>query len=102
MSVDFGPLQSACRDTFGSTVTYTPASSGTPETIAGVFNAKTLVVEDGLAVLVDQPTLGVKLADFSDEPRVGDTCVVNAVSYKVGHVDKDGEGMATLNLQRTS
>lgn len=91
----------ACKGTFGETVSYTPAG-GSAESITGIFNAKTQVVEDGLPVILDQPNLGVVLADLSSAPRVGDTVVVRGVSYRVSNVENDGEGGSVLSLQKAS
>ena len=102
MAIDLGPLQRACRDTWGDSVTYTPVATGTPATITGVFEMQTYVAEGGTPVLSSVPVLGVVLADLAAAPRIGDGVVVNAVSYKVADVQNDGQGMAALTLQRAS
>lgn len=91
----------ACVATFGESVTYTP-QGGSPESITGIFNARTEQVDLASGVLSYQPTLGVKVADLSTSPRVGDTLTVRSQGYRVVDIDEDGEGGAVLLLHRTS
>lgn len=101
MAVNFGPVQKACRDTFGETVSFTPAG-GSAVSITAIFNLRSEVVEDGLAVIVHRPSIGIKTADLAASPRVGDAVTVRSVSYKIANVEDDGEGMHICLLHRTS
>ena len=90
-------------DTFGESVTHTPADGGDAQTVTGVFaNQHVAVLQGGVEVVTTRPTLGIKLSDFDSEPVQGDTLTINSVTYKVSEVDKDGEGGATLILHRAS
>lgn len=93
----------ACRTTFGESVSYTP-SGGSPATIQGVFNAKTVMLEDGVPVQSKIPTLMIRLADLGEDfsPSRLDTVVIRGVTYGVKEIDEDGEGGAHLELKATT
>lgn len=88
------------RDTFPSDVIYTPASTGTPVPLTGVFNAaKQVLTEAGSegSTTSTRPTLWIRLADVSVAPAQGDTFELDSgVSYKVTDVQVDGAGGAEL------
>lgn len=92
---------SACRDAFGEAVTYTPQGESA-ESIRGIFNAKSTVINDGIPILTNDPSLGVKLSDFTstNAPQDEDTVVVRGTTYKVAEVSRDGEGGAELRLRK--
>jgi len=90
----------ACRDVFGIAATYTPAV-GLACAISGVLDAPGTVVEVSGTVPVQTttPTLDVREADLT--PLVatqGDTVTIGAITYEVGHVEPDGNGMVRLFL----
>lgn len=98
-------LTKTVRDTFPTTVTYTP-ENGSPESITAVFDISARVVEvdrdTGLNVDSTAPTLTVRLADLSDTPHVRDQAVIGSTTYEVYRVEPDGSGMAALRLTEVS
>ncbi len=102
MAVDFGPMQEACRETFGETVSYTPAG-GEATSVTGVFNLRSQELSaEGVVINALRPNLGIKTDDLEDEPAQGDTVSVRGVTYKVAEVEDDGEGWTVLYLHRAS
>lgn len=89
--------------TFGDPVLYQPAT-GTPFQVPlAVFTAPFEAIELGggeASVSTGTPTLGVDLADFPSAPAIGDTLVREGVTWRVSDVQRDGQGGATLRLQR--
>lgn len=95
-------MTAVVRDAFGRTVTYTPASTGTPETITAILDTRWME----LAGAGDAPqsaqvtTLTVRTPDLSVYPAQGDTLTVGGVSYRVEDVQADGGLMPLLILGR--
>lgn len=92
-----------CRDTFTTTLTYTPAV-GAPFALKGIFDAAYQQVEllDGAPVQTIQPKLGVRLKDFPPgfPPKEGDRCTINGTNYRVSEFQTDGEAGAALMLHK--
>lgn len=93
--------------TFGRSIAYTHTASGITETIRAPLDTVWLETQgdgegtqSGVAVLLD-----VRLADLSAYPVAGnspDTLVHDGTRYKVADVQPDGDGMAALELIKTS
>ena len=96
-------MHAACRDTFGLSVTYTPALTGTPATLTAVHDVEFLLVDggNGAPVATQQTWLDVVLTNLLAAPLSGDAVTIGAVGYTVGHVENDGQGMARLHLLKT-
>ena len=92
-----------CRDTFTTTLTYTPIV-GAPFTLKGIFDAAYQQIEllDGASVQTIRPRLGVRLRDFPPgfPPKEGDRCTINSVNYRVAESQPDGEAGAALMLHK--
>jgi len=106
MPVDFdklvlGPAMAA----FGRPVTFDPVKSqpGAPVfEVLGVFDNEHVEVEEiGGEVYHStvQPTLGVKLSDFTVPPEQGDRPTIDGVVYEVQDPQPDGQGGAKLILK---
>ena len=94
--------QDAAFELFGRDVTYTP-SGGSATTIRGIFrDAETGVDDLGLTVSTNQPILDVRGSDIPSVQLSADTFIVDAVSYSVADVLRDGEGLTRLRLVRTN
>jgi hypothetical protein len=110
--VDFSPVHEAVLATFSrrdptgeSDVIYTPGGAGgTPVVIRGIFRSshKELDLNSGAIVSSNQPLIGVRLADLlpSGQANRDDVVTIGGFNYTVVEVMKDGEGMATLRLNR--
>lgn len=92
----------ACRDLYGTSVTYTPVSTGVDESIAGILDESWESVDAGGEVPQNAllPVLDLRLADLSVAPAQGDSLVVDGVSYSVIDVQIDGQGGCKLPLHR--
>lgn len=90
-----------CRDTFTTSLTYTP-TVGAPFTLKAIFDAAYQQIEmlDGAAVQTTQPMLGVRLRDFATPPTAGDRCTINGTNYRVSAFEPDGEAGAKLFLHK--
>lgn len=88
--------------TFGQAVTYTP-TVGAPVDIVGVFDKAHTEVTLGHAAPVSSthPTLGIKLSVLALRPVRGDAVLIASISYRVIDCEDDGQGGASLRLQRT-
>lgn len=101
------PMMSA--DVFGENIqpTYRPAVGGSFQ-IDGVFDAPYLGLAmgpDGEPVAaLQQPVLGVRLAQFAVLPLQGDQITIASTgkTYVVANVEPDGKGWAKLILMSTS
>lgn len=87
---------------FGEPVTYVPAA-GQPITVSGVFDeayTEVIVGGDGIPVTSVMPVLGVRIAQFPQLPRQGDTLTVQRTGerFTVREVRDDGHGCAKLML----
>jgi hypothetical protein len=89
------------RRTYGEAVTYTPASTGIPESISCPFDAAVEVVEmqGDVPVVGVAPVIDVVLSDLTVRPRgrpVGsadrDLVTVRAQAYSVLRVEPGGHG----------
>lgn len=91
----------ACRDVFGSSVSYTPASGGGPYELVAIFDRPFQAVELGpseVAIAGRRPVLDVILADLPISPAVGDSLTVDGGSYTVEEIEPDGRGGVKLLL----
>lgn len=68
----------------------------------GVYAVKQVTVrlEDGGIFTDQQPTLGIKLADYPVPPVQGDSFVRAGVTWNVWDVQPDGQGGADLVLKQ--
>ncbi len=90
---------------FGENVTYSPATGGSFQ-VQGIFDAATREVDPmtGVYVTTANPCLGVRLSQFADPPKQGDTVEVPSVSktFVVKEVRPDSHGEARLMLNRVA
>lgn len=95
-------IQTAGQNTFGETVVFTPASTGTPETVTGIFDAEHHYQEVmGDAVIeTSRPRLIVRLAALSEAPLRTDAITVRSTNYTVIEVMPDGQGDIELVLEK--
>ena len=91
---------------FGAPILFTPTASqpGIPAYPArGVFAVKQVTVREEEIVFTDQqPTLGIKLADYPVPPKQRDSFVRAGVTWFVWDVQPDGQGGADLVLKETA
>lgn len=105
MTYNPGAVMGTCVGVFGEAVEYRPQPSGTAYSFRGIFNEKTLIqdITTGSLVLVDHPTLGVKLSDLSSgHPKQGDRISVRGTEYRIEKIERDGEAGAVLVLMKVS
>lgn len=89
----------AVRNTFGETVTYTPASGAPAFQLVAPFDAAFAVVEiqAGVPVTSVRPVLDVRLADLPAAPEQGDTYTrASGAVFEVAEVQLGGHGTAKL------
>lgn len=98
----------ACIETFAIDTTYTPPS-GSPAAVRGVFDRPSQDVafalgggELPMAVASFRPTLGVKLASLPGGVAVRGATVgpIGGLTFKVAEIVEDGQGGASLVLER--
>lgn len=83
----------ATRVAFGETLTWTPASTGVPESITAPFDdawEDAELFDPGEIVTV--PMVGLRKGDLSVAPAQGDTVVARGVTYEVTELRDDGHG----------
>ena len=94
-------IQEAGQTIFGETVTYTP-TSGTPETVTGIFDAEHHFQEviGETVIETSRPRLVVRSASLSTDPVRTNTVAVRGVTYTVLEVQPDGQGDIELILEK--
>ena len=104
MALDFSALVlGSAMAVFADPIALTPTVS-IPGALAyparGVFAVKQVTVrlEEGLFT-DQQPTLGIKLADYPVPPKQGDSFVRAGVAWTIWDVQPDGQGGADLVLK---
>lgn len=101
--VDVSVARKAGLETFGDSVVYSPAAGGSFTVPLAVYTGPVDTFEIGsgeASVSSTSPTLLVDLGDFPAPPLIGDTLVRDGVTWRVSDVQRDGQGGATLRLQR--
>ncbi|OQB05778.1 MAG: hypothetical protein BWY19_00803 [bacterium ADurb.Bin212] len=90
-----------CRDTFSSTILYTPKLLAQRELI-GIFDEAYQVVEilDGASVASVKPRLGLRLLDLDFYPQNFDEVTINGTDYRVVEIQPDGEAGIQLFLHK--
>lgn len=86
---------------FGGTVTHLPRV-GQAQDFRGIWSETYLAVnpEDGVSVMSSDPNVGVRLSDLKTQPSKEDIIVRRGVRYIVRAIEPDGEGGATLILEK--
>lgn len=92
---------SQCVKTFATSVIYIP-KVGPQKTINAVFDKDYAEVEilDGPPVQSTGPRIGIRVADLDAQPTRGDKCTISGVTYRVDEYRPDGQGGATLILDK--
>mgnify|MGYP000727945553 CR=1 FL=1 len=87
---------------FGESVTFLPPSPASSFTGKGIFTAAHKEVDPnaGAVISTNEPVLGVRLSDFATIPDNSWRVTVREVTYRVVDRQDDGEGGATLFLQK--
>ena len=87
-------IQTAGQTVFGESVTFTPSSTSTPETVTGIFDAEAVVQEPVGDVMIEttKPMVTLKIASLSGSPVRGDTIAIRSINYKVLELQPDGHG----------
>lgn len=101
MSV-FNGLAEIFRSTFGEPVTYRPAS-GAPREISVIWIMPATVVSDDFAagVIVDRPTVHIRVADLAAAPAENDEIDRLGVAWRVAAPPlPDGKGMTAVYVER--
>jgi hypothetical protein len=93
--LDFSALNSACRDTFGTTVTHVPQVGPEQELIAIVDDPVQLgdQVLPGVLMVVSAPIVA-----FNTSAMRNDTIRIAAAEYRVFAKAEDSGGMVHLSL----
>lgn len=93
-------LSSSLR-VFGESIKFFPKSGGVLN-IRGIFDNDFQVLDPDTEQMIssNQPGLGVNLNDFEVDPRVEDQCEIRGIKYRVTEVREDGQGGATLLLNK--
>lgn len=106
MTIDFDQLAIApCMAAFGQPALFRP-SAGIPVPLVGVFNRFSRDEKfdtEGNLLLVQQPTLGVRIADLiagAPLPQRGDTVEIDGAVYEIAESVPDGIGHLAIKLKR--
>jgi len=101
--VDFEPVVSAGIETFGRTVTYSPAG-GTPFSLEAIYTRphEGIAIGNGSTeISTTSPRIRVRLSDFASPPARGDTVTIDSTVFRVTDVETDIENVgAHLILRR--
>lgn len=105
MAVDWDALVLApAMAVFSDPIVLTPTvsqPSAAPFLACGVFAVKQVTVQTAEGEFTDQqPTLGIRLADFPVPPKQGDSFVRAGVVWNIYDVQPDGQGGADLVLKQ--
>lgn len=96
-------LLGACTSSsaFGEEITHLP-KVGAPQTLQGIWSDvyASADPETGLSVMSSEPNVGVRLVDFIRKPEQGDIIVRRGERYSIRVPQPDGEGGATLVLEK--
>lgn len=94
-------VQRQALSVFGEPATYTPVGSSSPLEIRVTFDSlyQSVDPETRVAIEMEDPHVGVKLSDLSQDPRHSDVIAVRGKVYKVRRIEPDGQGMAKLFLE---
>jgi hypothetical protein len=87
--------------TFGEQVTYYPKVGGVVQ-IQAIFDHDYQAIDPNTEQVIsaNQPALGVNLNDIKFSPAQGDQVKIRNVTYRVVDAREDGQGGATLLLNR--
>lgn len=89
---------------FSDPIAFTPAASqpgAAPFLARGVFAVKQVTVKTDQGEFTDQqPTLGIRLADYPVPPKQGDNLLRTGMVWNVYDVQPDGQGGADLVLKQ--
>lgn len=93
-----GLVNTACRNTFGQSVTIAG------QAITGVYDAayQETTVQNGAPVSSTAPIVQFKTSDFSGTVAQDDAVVAGGVTYRVYKVEPDGQGWTLLRLKRAT
>lgn len=103
--VDFDALVlGPCLNTFGQTVTFTPAVGDAVEVTAIFMDGYTHASQtlDGMAVISSNPILGCRATDFDTEPARDDVFSVSGTDYRVVETNPDGLGHLLVQLMKAA
>jgi len=97
-------LSTAVASPLGQAVTYTPALSGVPATIRGVFNRDYIesLTETGQPVGVGTALLTVYASNLLAAPLRTDAVTVGGSNWTVGEVINDGQSAYRLRLREAA
>lgn len=97
-------MDAALVGSLGEPTTYTPATTGVPKAVTGIFDAAYVRVDVGRAGVGSAgPALFYRESDLpADAAAPGAEIVVRGVTYRVDEVQKDGQGGVRLLLKRRS
>lgn len=80
--------------------------NGAPFVGRGVYSSRPVDVQmqDGTIFSDQETSLGIRLAEFTVPPEIGDRIKVDGVEglYWVGDIDTDGQGGAVILLRNTA
>ncbi len=95
-------VSTACRNTWGQPVTYTPVSTGIAESITAILDTRWIDVAGGgeASQSAQVATLQVRSDDLSVYPEQGDTLTTAGRNYRVDDVQTDNGDMPLLILGR--
>lgn len=99
MAVETNDDRTALLADFGVSATYTP-TGGSASTITGIFDNDVQEVDAGgtATFAVEIPRFLCRTLDTSTAAE-GDSIVIDAVTYSVLSVFRDGQGMTELRLE---
>lgn len=91
----------AARDHLGQTATYTPASTGTPQTVRVIYDRRSILLNaiGEVGVREQMVEIQARSADLSPSPIVGDAFVVGGQTWRVVDAPQaDGQGGIVIKL----
>lgn len=92
----------AVGERLGEVVTYTPGT-GSPVSVAGVYDAAYLLVDVGgqSGVSSTRPAVSLLLSDLPSDPKLDPAArvTIRTIVYKAWKVEPDGQGRTQMILQ---
>lgn len=90
-----------CTATFGGDCVHAPENFPR-QNFEGIWSDVYITADPdtGLMVSTSEPNIGVRLADFNRPPKKGDKIIRKNIHYFIRALEPDGEGGATLVLEK--
>ncbi|MBK68020.1 MAG: hypothetical protein CMP22_07825 [Rickettsiales bacterium] len=94
-------LLGACLSVMGQPLTYIDEDENVYQ-LQGIFSNEFEAVDPntGYEIISSVPNIGIRLSEWPKVPVFEEAISINEVNYKVRHTEEDGEGGATVFLDK--